>query len=94
MIVLNAELAKHLADGEHVAVLEDMGEDATIDTILDSADDTMSPDEIAMTVRQIRAFWNAQANMAQSFKNQAEDWRKVVEGLRAELDYLNSSTLE
>lgn len=88
MIVLNAELAKHLADGEHVAVLESMHVDATMDMVLDSFDDTMTPSEMALSIRQIRAFWNAQANMAQSFKTQAEDWRKIVEGLRAEIDGL------
>lgn len=88
MIVLNAKLAKHLADNEHVAILESMHVDATIDMVLDSFDDAMTPEEMALNIRQIRAFWNAQANMAQSFKTQADDWRKVVEGLRAELDGL------
>lgn len=88
MIVLNAELAKHLATDEWAPLLADMPGDATIDTVLESLELPMTQSELGVAVNQIRAFWNAQAQMAQSFKTQAEDWRKIVEGLRAEIDGL------
>lgn len=88
MIVLNAELAKHLASDEWAPLLAGMPGDATIDTVLDNLEMPMTQSDLNGAINQIRAFWNAQANMAQSFKTQAEDWRKVVEGLRAEIDGL------
>lgn len=88
MIVLNAELAKHLATDKYAPLLADMPGDTTIDTVLDNMDLPMTPSELNVAINQIRAFWDAQQQMAQSFKNQAEDWRKIVETLRAEIDGL------
>lgn len=86
-IIINAGLAKYLCDDEYKAVLEALPPDATIDSVLDDlGNDALV--EKALYIQQVRAFWNAQGSMAQTFKTQAEDWRKVVETLRAEIDGL------
>ena len=87
-ILVNAGLAKYLCDDEHKAVLEAMPPEATIENVLDDLSNDALADK-ALYIQQIRAFWNAQNSMAKTFRNQAEDWRKVVETLRQELDDRN-----
>lgn len=84
-IVINAGLAKYLCDDEHKAVLEALPPDATIDSVLENLSNDVLVHK-ALYIQQVQAFWNAQASMAKTFRTQAEDWRKVVETLRQELD--------
>lgn len=86
MITLNADIAKVIADPEWGHILEALPPETTMEDVLNRFDDDLITPEQMML--EVRAFWNAQANMVRIYKTQAEDWRKIVEGLRRELDGL------
>lgn len=89
-MILNAGMATLLADPEYVEILAALPAETTFyDVCEQMSDDSITPTQKALCTRQMIAFWNAHGNLAQSFKGQAEDWRKIVEGLRAELDGLH-----
>lgn len=90
-IIVNAGLAQYLCTDEgHRSTLADMPPDATFHDVSEAlSDDRVTPLEKSLYLRQMSAFWHAQGEMAKSFKIQAEDWRKVVETLRQELDGQN-----
>lgn len=90
-VYMNAGMAQHFcADNDLKAILADLPPDKTFyDVCGEFGDDTVTPTQKAVLLRQMMAFWHAHGNMAQTFKTQAEDWRKVVETLRQELDGQN-----
>lgn len=87
-VYMNAGMAQHFCtDDEYRAILADLPPDkAFYDVCGELSNDAITPTQRLFCLRQLNAFWHAHGDMAQTFKTQAEDWRKVVETLRQELD--------